>query len=228
MAEWLQKLGPISVVAIVFTWCCWPYITDSAAIGSKEAKNIPILSKSLLSPTVKSSDGRDPFAVLGEATAQMLANAAPPTPDDIEKKTADAAKTTDANSPRQSLVLSATYLQGGQGVAAIIDGKIYRPGQTLAAKDAAGNLWTVKQILADQVVLKNNGGIKVITYADPDKSGGAGPGGDNKDSSATNQNAGSANAAKPETNTPSNGELKPISSLSDLIEAVEAIKNQKP
>jgi len=221
MTEMLQKMGPIAVVLLVFTWFCWPYITGSAtAVDSKEAGSVLTLSKELLSPTVKPRSSRDPFRVVEGATAaalaEQLAKAADAAAAD-KNANKNATKTEPANveTRRTSLVLSGTYIRGNRRMA-IIGGKVYKVGEALEGPDADGKLWVVKQVSTDHVVLESRSGTRVIDYSNPAALG-----------KPTNHSGGDSSFDSKPSASSQDG-LKPVTSLSDLVRAVEAASKQKP
>jgi len=219
MAEWFQKIGPVAVVVLVFTWCCWPYITGSAtAIGSKEAGNVPGLPKGLLSPLVKPAGGRNPFMIT-PAVAELLASELSKTNEGVDLgEDAKTGGNAAAGTVRPSLVLTGTYVRGNHRMA-IIDGKIYQAGESLDAGNAAGKPWVVKEIFLDHVVLQRDGEKKDIAYLDPAERRGSLP----DDGPSPEGESLKTNAV-----TSSQDDLKSVTSLSELIQAVEKTQKQKP
>lgn len=223
MGEYLHKIGPVAVVAAVFTWCCWPYITGTATtIESKEPSVVPILSKRLLSPLVKPAVNRDPFdvvkaAALGGLQQELAAATRGGNP-------LDGTPQASAAPAPPSLVLTGTYRRGNERMT-IIDGKIYRLGQTLDSESSSAG-WKVIEILTDHVVLERKGKTKVITYPDPAASPRP------SDPAAAAPSPGSVDRgggpSKSNATAPGDGDLQQITSLTDLIEVIQATTNQKP
>ncbi|HLA83985.1 MAG TPA: hypothetical protein VJL29_04250 [Thermoguttaceae bacterium] len=224
MAELMQRMGPMTVVAAIFVWCCWPYLTGSAtSAGSSGIANIAALPKSLLSPVIKASTAHDPFqciksAALDAAVESELAKAAGQAADeaDADAKGTDAAGT---NQP-SSLVLTGIYVRGDRGIA-VIDGRLYQPGERLAAPDTAGKVWTVERVLLDRVVLRLGDEVKVLEITYPSQTSSADKG---QDAAPADSDA----AGEGPSNEVSGKGLKPVTSLSELLRAIEFPRNEKP
>jgi hypothetical protein len=224
MGELLKRIGPISVVAIVFTWCCWPYITGSAtATGSKEPEEVSGLPKGLLSPAVAPPNPRDPFKT-DQAASQKLPNGRRPGSaggaPDADNPGARAAA--DANADRQdTLVLSGTYIQGNRR-RAILGGKVYETGEALDQPDPGKKPWVVKEVLLDRVVLQRGGDTTVITY--PQQAGSRAASHRANQSGRGKQKNEASEKHSPKTRLKDGP--KPVTTLSELVQAVEA--SQKP
>jgi hypothetical protein len=221
MTEWLYRIGPVGAVVVVFTWFCWPYITGSATtIESQRSGAIAVLSKDVLSPKVKNPSSRDPFnviATLVESTSKAKkSTSTKATPAGDSPETAEADADAKAAAP---LVLTGTYIQGDRSMA-ILGGAVYRAGQTVGPADAGNPPWTIKQILPDRVVLGRGGEIKVITYDDAASTDKAG--------ATRGQKKRKGDSSPKDSLEASPDGLKPVTSLSELVRAVEGMQNQKP
>ncbi len=165
MAELMRKMAPMAVVAMVFAGCCWPYVSGSATgTSSQQDSDIAQLSKELLSPVLKPANDRDPFRpvklALGSLKGNQPGSGGPGRNGPGGKKAAEA-----THLRQREFALGGTYVQGNRSMA-IINGKVYEPGDTLAGSDAARQSWVVKRILPEEVLIQSGEKTTKLTYPD--------------------------------------------------------------
>ncbi|MBN1591534.1 MAG: hypothetical protein JW888_18615 [Pirellulales bacterium] len=223
MAELINKLAPIVVVAAVFGWCCWPYLFGSDAnLATNANPDLSALPNSLLSPVLTPDNARNPFqraiatihsSLTNEITDPQGAAEGPQLPNAKNE-------TTDATKRASSLFLNGTLVHGDQRTA-IINGTMYQQGDLLADVAPGHKPWVVRQILSDKVVIQAGSITKELTFIDPivlRKEPG--------DASKSSNDATGRDAAGHSSKTPSRGADKTTTSLSDLIRALQ--QSQKP
>ena len=211
--DFLQKIGPIAVVAAVFTWCCWPYISGSAtATGSGEEGAVITIAKKFFSPKVSTTHGRDPFQSVQDAAEEFLSNSAMGTSNSSTSSRTNNNRTDTAKVQIKGFLLNGTYVQGDRRMA-IINSTLYRVGEYLDDTDTPGKKWKLLQIYPDRVVLGCGKQTKVVgtSYAST-------PSPTQKTTSSTKSPTGSSNSTNNESS------LKEVTSLSELLKAVQNLK----
>ena len=119
------------------------------------------------SPAVRVA-GRNPFQVVAKLDRI----------EDGKNSTPELEKTDPYLAALESLTLNATFLQGRTQMA-IIDGRIYEPGQNLVGADNAPSSLVVAQVLVNKVVFQAGGKSYFLAYPDQLASSNAGAGADN-------------------------------------------------
>lgn len=166
----LQNLAPTFVAFLLVGWCAWPegpWTSLSPTPSASSDGLSPKLSRAALTPEIAASWSRDPFQV---ATPRApSAGASDPRGVSPVLERADAApqeNRADANSlpAIPMLHLGATYLRGTQQLA-LINGRVYKPGDALSTEPKATEPWTVHGIRRDQVILKTSDRVFVLTYS---------------------------------------------------------------
>jgi hypothetical protein len=197
MSTKLARFGPITAVAGLLGYLCWPYLDEPVtAPKSKGAPKAVELPTALLAPPEAPDLDHDPFGsraasappVTKLTSAAKSASAAKVSgPVSASTKPEGAAKTTAALtvSAPSTLVLSGTYIRGNRRVAVIND-SLYSEGEQISTSLATVPNCSVARVDIDRVLLNVAGKTAELSYPNPMDS-----------SAAADSNArGMANAAK--------------------------------
>jgi hypothetical protein len=188
MAASFLKMAPTIVVVAASAACAWPYLwgpLEAAPPGPKEAP-LPEIKAALLEPAVGTNFDRDPFQ---ETAAARLALARPAfarlqarvvgwfrrrPADDPGDGTYAATGKVEAAGPGADLVLNGTFLQGERRLA-VINGRVYAPGEPLKGLDAARGRYVLAEVRPLAVVIDAPGRRLELSYRGPSSAPPAGP-----------------------------------------------------
>jgi hypothetical protein len=158
-----------AVVLGAVGYCAWP---GDAASGPVQAARLPAVSNAILSPAILPPPRRNPFRTADAPPllpAGSGAAASGPTSRSARSgskgKAADSATADRQADPFASLLLNATSICGNQRMA-MINGRIYQPGASLAGLGRSAKPLVVEQILPYKVLLCSEGRVIELRYAD--------------------------------------------------------------
>ena len=180
MSSTIGKLAPIAVVAAMIVWCCWGYLEPGPGTTVGRGPELARIAPELYAPPNEPVSPRDPFrpvrakrAVPPEKPKVVQKNARPKP---SIKKPAKAAEETAIPSvvavhvsPRDILnrfTLGGTYIRGDRRVA-IINGQVFRQGQTIPISRVSKDICTITEIGQYRVVLRHQGRNMELTYQNP-------------------------------------------------------------
>lgn len=174
MTAHTSKILSMGLVGAMVGYCCWPYVFGLGQGAATPATDTPAaIAASALLPSIDPAPDRDPFRVAtpaqavtepstdaahDEASAEFEFDAGTERGDELES---------DANRSLGRLALSATFVRGDQRVA-LINGRVYAPGEPLADSGSSASPFVVSEIFADKVVIERNGQTTELSYSDHD------------------------------------------------------------
>ena len=158
-----------AVVLGAVGYCAWP---GDAASRPAQSDKLPAVSTAILSPAILPPPQRNPFrtadgaplvpagaaAAVSGATSRCARSAS-------KGKAADRAAADRQADPLASLRLDATSICGSQRIA-MINGRLYQPGASVAGSDRSAAPLIVQQILSYKVLLCREGRVIELGYAD--------------------------------------------------------------
>jgi hypothetical protein len=180
----LGKLSPTFLAVGLVGYWAWPFLSAADGEAQKETA-VPQIAPAMLSPKIKPAPQRDPFRGPGEAEASKSPfgpgaasgrpkEQGPAAPKDAAAKSGVLAATpkgpAGAKDPAawlSELALTATCTMEGRPMA-MINGRLYAPGETLRLAGATGGPVTVAEIQAYRVVLELQGKKLDLAYANVD------------------------------------------------------------
>jgi hypothetical protein len=172
------KLARSGIIAEAAGFLAWPYLGSAPAAPdatSEKKDKAPTLAEELLSPAFGTAPERDPFGVEDRVRAALAARAAStarrpggkgPTAEAVAGRPAPDAKPVppDPFERLKGLVLEATIIHGARR-AALINGKIYKQGDPLAAQGADGlTPLVLERIDRDKVTLASGPGRAELKF----------------------------------------------------------------
>lgn len=171
MQALLKNLAPSLTVFAIVAWCVWSQPT-SRSLGPNLSTAKPAaasrLSRTVLAPEIAATWSRDPFQVLATNGPESTADV-PPEPS-VRQKSETAARAERVDRPVRepessipSFHLGATYLRGAQRMA-LINGRVYEPGDVIASESAPSTQWALHDIRRHDVVLQAENRFVVLTY----------------------------------------------------------------
>jgi hypothetical protein len=168
------KTLSMGLVGVMVGYCCWPYVFGSGStFVAQPSEAAPAIAASLLMPPIDPAPGRDPFRVAPRAPTIAEVSMAPAHDDAQTESQAsppidstDDSDTGTTESPGM-LALSATFVRGDQRVA-LINGRVYSPGDPLADSGSSTVPFVVSEIFADRVVIERKGQTTEVSYSDID------------------------------------------------------------
>lgn len=190
MAISIEKLAPTAIVFAAVGYCCWPYLEEKRAHpAAQEAKKLPEIGRSQLSPIIVPATDRDPF---GLTLPPKLVDDAKNDKDKTKagtgsiespakSKSEPAEKANDATAPAQpetvaapeiimidtsDLTLNATFLSGARRLA-MINSKEYAEGDVLDQTDTQPKPPVVAKIFQHRVLLERQGRTAELHYPHP-------------------------------------------------------------
>jgi hypothetical protein len=171
MSPLVHKFAPVAIVAGLFGWCCWPYLKAPDALVLESGKPLEV-GASLLSPDVDPAPARDPFrppslneTALHETTPTVVQA----TPSPVEEKPPAERPLAEV---MQSLALDATVIHGDRGIA-LINGKVYAEGDSLAVSGPVVHPYTVARISAYAVLIQHLAETAELQYRGRNRDGGS-------------------------------------------------------
>ncbi len=171
MSSTIGRMMPSAVVALVVTWCCWPYLDGPGLLSDvRPAGDLPRITPSMLSPSIVPAGRRDPFQPPAAPPTASTGSRLPPKPGPAAPRPVPAGQKPAAKEQTvdvlSGLVLGATSIQGSRRFA-LINGRICRQGEELPISGAAAAPWVVAHIAADKVLLRHRGQIVELGYRNP-------------------------------------------------------------
>ena len=177
MSSTIGKLAPTAVVAAMIVWCCWGYLEPGPGQTVSRGSELPRIAPELYAPPGEPVSPRDPFRpVLAEKPVpaekpKVARKNAKPKPQ--AKKLAEEAPIPSVVAVHVSqrdilsrFTLQGTYIRGNRRVA-IINGQVFRQGQTMPISRVSKDLCTITQIGPYKVVLRHRGRNMELTYRNP-------------------------------------------------------------
>jgi hypothetical protein len=175
----LVKVVPTAVVLAVGGYVVWPYLGPG---GGEAAAPAPAanparagateIPPALLRPVPVPPPARDPFddpeerrAVVRESVRQRLKDLVKRLEEGRRVRPgapAQAGRGGAVDGPLAGLTLNATYIQGGRA-AAVINGRVYRPGQHVAG-GGDPDAFTLAEVRLHSVVLRQHGRDLELKY----------------------------------------------------------------
>ncbi len=177
----LIKMLPMLVMVAALAYAAYsiqpvvPILTPAAG-AAKAGKQAPVAGAGQAVTAAGSPDAPPAVRVAGRNPFQVVANPDPIA--DGKNSTPELEKTDSPLTTLDGLTLNATFLQGPTQMA-IIDGRIYEPGQNLVGADNAPSSLVVAQVLVNKVVFQAGGKSYFLAYPDQLASSNAGAGADN-------------------------------------------------
>jgi hypothetical protein len=167
-----RKTLSIGVVGVMVGYCCWPYVFGSGSGSVAQPVVAPAaISASQLTPAIDPAPARDPFRIAPRAQVGVEVSTTNRREDAQAEIEADTATETKNDSDQDTieslgaLALNATFVRGDQRVA-LINGRVYSPGEPLADAGSFKSPFVVSEIFADRVVLERKGQTTEISYPD--------------------------------------------------------------
>jgi hypothetical protein len=157
----IAKIAPTAAAAAMVTYCCWPHLFAGPVRENRPAGKLPQVAATLLSPVFAEPAERNPF--LARSNPEAAAESDKPN----TKADNSAAPVTDADEadPIEHWVLNATLLRGDRQFA-VINGRLYQPGERLAPADSPDSQFVVTQIDANEVVIRGPRRTLRLRYSD--------------------------------------------------------------
>ena len=174
----LIKVLPMLVMVAALAYAAYsiqpvvPIVTPAAG-AAKPEKQAPVEGAGQAVTAAGSPDAPPAMRVAGRNPFQVVANPDPIA--DVKNSTPELEKTDSPLTTLNGLTLNATFLQGRTQMA-IIDGRIYEPGQNLVGADNAPSALVLAQVLVNKVVFQAGGKSYFLAYPDQLASSNAGAG----------------------------------------------------
>lgn len=180
MSSTFGKLAPTAIVGAMIVWCCWGYLEPGPGGMVARGPELPRIAPELYAPPDEPVSPRDPFRpvlakkpVPAEKPKGTQKKAQPkPDPRQLAKSGEESPIPSVVAvhvSPRDILgrfTLEATYIRGDRRVA-IINGQVFRQGQTMPISRVSKDLCTITEIGRYKVVLRHRGRNMELTYQNP-------------------------------------------------------------
>jgi hypothetical protein len=176
MALKIIKIAPTLVTLALVGWIVWPFLFGGEQGEPTAAAKAQANGSKQAAGNTRTAVPKDPFevmAVASTASAQPKKDAGPAKPTVASAKTASPTgkKPPESDASRadaarvRGMVLSATIIHGPKRIA-MIDGRIYEPGDPIRGLDEEPTPFRLAEVSARNVVLANRRGRYELNYTD--------------------------------------------------------------